>query len=86
MARTEAHAKGVLARFKVLADEAGVPFEGRFERTNSVDEAIVLVAQSVACDLIVMATHGRGTFSEMIYGSHTKNIMALSKLPLLVLR
>ena len=38
-----------------------------------------------ACDMIVMATHGRGTFGELLFGSQTKNVMARSKLPLVVL-
>jgi nucleotide-binding universal stress UspA family protein len=37
------------------------------------------------CDLIVMVTHGRGAFGEMLFGSHTKNVLARSLLPLLVL-
>lgn len=83
--RTKAHAQEVLAHFKTLAEAAGVPFEGRFERTNSVDEAIVRMAETERCDLIVMATHGRGIFGELFFGSHTKNIMSRCKLPLLVL-
>jgi nucleotide-binding universal stress UspA family protein len=85
LARTEAHAQDVLNRFKELATAAGVPFEGRFTRTDSVDDAIVNIAQEVGCDLIVMVTHGRGAFGELLFGSHTKNVIARSKLPLLVL-
>jgi nucleotide-binding universal stress UspA family protein len=32
-----------------------------------------------------MATHGRGFFGELLFGSHTRSVMAQSKLPLLVL-
>ena len=85
LARTEEHAHKTLADFKALADAAGVPFTGHFERTGSVDDAIVRVAESQACDLIVMATHGRGALGELLFGSHTKNVLARSKLPLLVL-
>ncbi|MEQ1806805.1 MAG: universal stress protein [Burkholderiaceae bacterium] len=35
--------------------------------------------------MIVMATHGRGVFGEILFGSRTKGVMAPSKLPLLVL-
>ena len=62
-----------------------MPFIGRFERTDGVDEAIVQVATEAGCDLIVMATHGRGAFGELLFGSHTKNVISRSKLPLLVL-
>ena len=85
LARTEAHAHEVLDRFKARAAAAGVPFEGRFTRTDAVDDAIVNTATEAGCDLIVMVTHGRGAFGEMLFGSHTKNVIARCKLPLLVL-
>ena len=85
LARTEQHARDVLARFGAKAAEQGVPFEGKFLRTDAVDEAIVSAATEFGCDLIVMATHGRGAFGELLFGSHTKNVLARSKLPLLVL-
>lgn len=84
-ARTEAHAQEVLARFRSKAEEQGVPFIGRFEHTDAVDEAIARTAAESSCDLIVMATHGRGAFGELLFGSHTKGVMSRSKLPLLVL-
>ncbi len=85
LARTEAHAQDVLGRFKARAAEVGVPFDGRFMRTDAVDDAIVSTAQEAGCDLIVMVTHGRGAFGELMFGSHTKNVITRSKLPLLVL-
>lgn len=84
-ARTEAHARTVLDAFKQQAQAVGVPFHGKFLRTDAVDEAIVGAAQEFGCDLIVMVTHGRGVFGELLFGSHTKNVMSRCKLPLLVL-
>ncbi|CAD5372438.1 Usp domain-containing protein [Rubrivivax sp. A210] len=86
LARTEAHAWTVLGRFGNRAAEVGVGFEGKFVRSEAVDQAIVDAAEELGCDLIVMVTHGRGTFGELLFGSHTKNVLARSKLPLLVLR
>ncbi|MDO9093294.1 MAG: universal stress protein [Rubrivivax sp.] len=85
LARTEAHARQVLGEFKAKATERGVPFDGKFKRTEAVDDAIVDAAQEFGCDLIVMVTHGRGAFGELLFGSHTKNVMSRSRLPLLVL-
>ena len=85
LARTEAHAQGVLARFKAKADALGVPFEGRYKTTDAVDDAIVAAAEEYGCDMVVMVTHGRGAFGELLFGSHTKNVMSRCKLPLLVL-
>ena len=84
-ARTQAHAHEVLDRFRHRAYEQGVPFEGRFERTDAIDDAIVRAADELGCDLIVMATHDRGAFGELLFGSHTKAVISRSRLPLLVL-
>jgi nucleotide-binding universal stress UspA family protein len=85
MARTEAHARKVLGEFKAKALKQGVLFEGKFLRTDSVDDAIVKAAEEFACDMIVMCTHGRGALGELLIGSHTKNVISRSKVPLLVL-
>jgi len=84
-ARTEAHAREVLHRFAAKAAEVGVAFDGKFQRTDGVDDAIVKAAAEFGCDLIVMVTHGRGAFGELLFGSHTKNVMSRCKTPLLVL-
>ncbi len=83
--RTDTHAHEVLAQFGELAGAAGVPFTGRHTRTDRVDAAIVDLAGELECDMIVMVTHGRGAFGELLFGSHTKNVLSKSKIPLLVL-
>lgn len=85
LTRTEAHARLVIKRFADRAAEQGVAFDGKFLRADGVDDAIVAAAEEFGCDLIVMVTHGRGAFGEMLFGSHTKNVLARSKLPLLIL-
>jgi nucleotide-binding universal stress UspA family protein len=84
-AMTEAHAREVLARFEARARAAGVAFEGHYDQVANVDRAIIAAAESHGCDMIVMVTHGRGAFGEFLFGSHTKAVLAGSKLPLLVL-
>lgn len=86
LARTESHAQTLLEGFGQQAQLQGVAFEGRFRVTDAVDDAIVEAADEYGCDMIVMVTHGRGPFGELLFGSHTKNVLARSKLPLLVLR
>jgi nucleotide-binding universal stress UspA family protein len=85
LAQTEKHAQDVIGRFKAAAAALGVDCDGRFVRTDAVDDAIVSTALEAGCDLIVMVTHGRGAFGELMFGSHTKSVIARSKLPLLVL-
>ncbi|MDZ7813119.1 MAG: universal stress protein [Ideonella sp.] len=82
----QAHAQEVLGRLKAQAAEAQVAFEGVTTPTIDIDEAIIRCAQAQRCDLIVMVTHGRGTFGERLFGSHTKSVMSKCALPLLVLR
>jgi nucleotide-binding universal stress UspA family protein len=85
LARTEAHAHEVLGQFAAKAAAAGVPFDGHFKRTDGVDDAILDAAAACGCDMIVMVTHGRGVFGELLFGSHTKKLLARTTLPLLVL-
>ena len=84
-ARTEAHAHKVLEAFADRAQAAGVVFQSEYRRSDQTDAVIAEVADIVKADLIVMVTHGRGAFSELLYGSHTKNVMSRTKVPLLVL-
>jgi len=83
--RAAAHARATLARFAAQAEAAGVACDGQVQRTDAVGDAIVNAAREFDCDLIVMTTHGRGAFGELMFGSHTKSVLAKSKLPLLVL-
>lgn len=81
----EAHAQGVLKRFEALATQAGVPFTSRSTQSNNIEDAILAAAADCGCDMIVMATHGRSGFGELLWGSHTKNMVSRAKVPLLVL-
>ena len=83
--RVSSHAHEVLDSFAQQAQAAGVPFEGHYVETDHVDRAIAEAAERFGCDLIVMATHGRGAFGDLLFGSHTKAVMARTKVPLLVL-
>ncbi|WP_157269489.1 universal stress protein [Azohydromonas aeria] len=83
--QNEAHAKALLRQFEERAVAAGVAFAGRFVESSSVDDAITGEAEKAGCDMIVMVTHGRGPLGEFLFGSHTKHIIASSKLPVLVL-
>ena len=68
-----------------LARQLGAAFTGLHARNDGIDRAIIDQAETSGCDMIVMLTHGRGSFGELMFGSHTKNVLAKSKLPLLVL-
>lgn len=83
--KNEAHASALLGQFAKRAETAGVEFIAHHVTSYVVDQAIMNEADKSGCDMIVMVTHGRNALGEFIFGSHTKNIIAKSKLPVLVL-
>jgi nucleotide-binding universal stress UspA family protein len=48
--------------------------------------AIVRVAERRRCDLIVMASHGRGGLQRVVLGSVTEGVLRRTRRPLLVIR
>jgi nucleotide-binding universal stress UspA family protein len=84
--RTEAHARKVLAHFGEIAQAAGVGFDAQVDRNDDVASAIAQAATRLGCDMIVMATHGRGAFGQLLFGSQTKRVLAQTHTPLLVLQ
>ena len=83
--RTTDHATQLIRKFKSAAQESGVTFSGHYVQAHNVEDAIAAAADEQGCDLIVMATHGRGPLGELVFGAHTKGVLLRSKLPLLVL-
>jgi nucleotide-binding universal stress UspA family protein len=49
-------------------------------------EAIIEHAKNNACDLIVMASHGRRGMSALLLGSETQRVLIHSKVPVLIVR
>jgi nucleotide-binding universal stress UspA family protein len=85
LARSATHAREALALFATRSEAAGVPFQGAFATSSAVDETIASRAEAHGCDLIVMVTHGRGAFGELLFGSHSKSVLSRTRLPVLVL-
>ena len=83
--KNEAHASALLGQFQRRAQAAGVHFTPHHVTAILVDQAIMEEAEKACCDMIVMVTHRRNKLGDFIYGSHTKKIIAKSKLPVLVL-
>lgn len=83
--RNESHANALLGRFADRAEKAGVEFRPHHVTAYLIDHAIIEEAEKIGCDMIVMVTHGRGPIGEFIFGSHTRKIIANSKLAVFVL-
>jgi nucleotide-binding universal stress UspA family protein len=69
----EARARGVAARASSVV--GGEPWQ-----------TILLAARRRKCDLIVMASHGRGGLGGLLLGSETTKVLTHSKIPVLVCR
>jgi nucleotide-binding universal stress UspA family protein len=63
-----------------------VQFTALHVTSYTVDKTIVDEAQKAGADMIVMVTYGRSRVGESVFGSHTKNVIIESALPVLVLR
>jgi nucleotide-binding universal stress UspA family protein len=61
--------------------EAGV-----YEATYTIGRRDRITADSTACDVIVMGSHGRRGVSKLIMGSVTQKVLAHTRLPVLVFR
>jgi nucleotide-binding universal stress UspA family protein len=79
-------ATGLLAEVKKKADAAGIA-AGTTKVTDSFPaEGITAKAAEIGADLIVMGSHGRRGLGRLLLGSQTSNVLAHSKIPVLVTR
>lgn len=84
--KDKAQAEIFLDVARKAALEAGVPCEIFYEINNFPHEAIIRSAQEKGCDLIFMASHGKGTVSTLFMGSETVEVLTHSSIPVLVWR
>jgi nucleotide-binding universal stress UspA family protein len=69
-----------------VGKEAGVAFESVWVFSDTPAEAIVKAASDNNCDLIYMASHGRGAIGSLLLGSVTNKVLAHCKIPVVVHR
>jgi len=74
----------VLAKGAAGAKVRNVPHRSLCTTSNAPAEAIVAAARDEDCDLIVMATHGRGNALTMALGSVTLRVLQKSPVPVFV--
>jgi nucleotide-binding universal stress UspA family protein len=82
----EKAAKKALALVAVEAKAAGVACTTRSASADQPWQGILRAARSRKCDLVVIASHGRGALGGLILGSETTRVLAHSKIPVLVVR
>jgi len=82
----EKYAADVLSRAADAAQQAGVPCDTVQVENTRPYQAIIAAAADRGCDLIVMASHGRGGLSAIVLGSVTNKVLTHTKTPVLVYR
>lgn len=79
-------ARQTLAEAGGMAAAAGLKAEALHLEDDEPYQAIIRTAEGRRCDLIVMASHGRGGVSALLLGSETMKVLTHSKIPVLVVR
>lgn len=85
----DAQERMAAARVKAVNDAAtaaGVVCQGHTVEALHAWEAILEHAKGQACDLIVMASHGRRGMTALLLGSETQKVLTHGHLPVLVVR
>lgn len=84
--RVMAHAETTLLVAAAAARTAGVVCETVQLEHEHPYQAMIDTADSMGCDLIVMASHGRHGISAIVLGSETVKVLTHCKIPVLVHR
>lgn len=75
-----------LAEVENAARAAGVGCEAIMTKPATPAEGIIAAAKKKKCDVIFMASHGRGELASLVLGSVTQKVLAHSKIPVVVFR
>jgi nucleotide-binding universal stress UspA family protein len=69
-----------------IAAADGIKAETAFVAGYSTYDAIIRIAREQHCDLIVMASHGRGGITGFLLGSETQKVLTHTTIPVLIVR
>lgn len=69
-----------------IGQDNGVKTQAITIQADVVSEAILAAAKTHACDLIVMASHGRKGITRLLLGSETQHVLTHSPVPVLMLK
>lgn len=86
MAEQRAQATAAIERISQAANEAGVAFETVMAEDDQPARGIVAAARSCGADLIVMSSHGRTGVAKLVLGSVAAKVLALSEVPVLIVK
>ncbi|QJR14236.1 universal stress protein [Usitatibacter palustris] len=82
----KANAAKALGKVKTIAKAASIACEELHVQGDQPWKSILAAVKARKCDVIVMASHGRGGVASLLLGSETHKILAHSKTPVVVCR
>lgn len=74
----------LLANSKLLAESAGVTSECIHAVHSRPEVLIDETVKAQGCDLVVIATHGRGAVARLVMGSVTTRLLSICEVPVLI--
>lgn len=74
-----------LEEAKAICAKHGISVQTELLRGN-IAESIIKYAREQQIDLIIAGTKGRGEIEELLMGSVTRNLVSLSRIPVLVVK
>ena len=83
--KTVKEAAGYLAGLATRLEAQGRSVTTQLIEAERPSESIVALAQARGCDLIAMATRGRGGLARIALGSTTDKVLRMSDLPILTI-
>ena len=84
--RAREQAQKYIDEVEKACKKAGVSFDSIMTKPSTPYEGIIAAAKKKKCDVIFIASHGRGELASLILGSVTQKVLAHSKIPVLVYR
>lgn len=86
MAAARAEGTSAIGRIREAAAAEGVTFDSLVVEDHQAAKGIVDAALSCGADLIVMGSHGRSGLAKMVLGSVAAKVLALSQVPVLIIK
>ncbi len=80
------HSQTILAEVTRMAEGAGMECQTETIFDVSVHQGVIATARKLRADLIVMASHGRGSIGQLLLGSETSKVLEECQIPVLVHR
>ena len=86
LAAPRAQGTAAIDRICDAAKSAGVAFETLMVEDDQPARGIVTAAETTGADLIVMSSHGRTGVAKLMLGSVATKVLALSPIPVLIIK